>query len=118
MLGGASPAPGDDADAGIRQNSSEGNKQRPSNHAEVMDRVMNESLKGTPSGSCLVIIHSQYLGKKKNLPCDWILQPRAAVPPESIISASHAAASQMLFRGKARSRSQPLYANEGRHVMI
>lgn len=64
VLGGASPAHGDDADARICQNSSEGNKQWPSNHAEVMDRVMIESLKGTPSGSCPVIIHSQYLEKK------------------------------------------------------
>lgn len=40
------------------------------------------------------------------------------MPPESTISASQAAASQMLFRGKAQSQSQPLYTNEGRGVMI
>lgn len=61
-----------------------------------MDVDVKESLKGTLSGSCLVIIHSP--PGKKNLLCDWIQQPRATAPPESIISASQAAASQTLFR--------------------
>lgn len=132
VLGGASPAQGAAGRTtrtreGVRQSSSEGNKEWPWDHPEVMDIVVKESLKGTPSGPCLVIIHSHYLGKKiYSVIGSCSRGPRC---PQRASSEHHKLLHLRCYLGRLsvegeperksdESQTEPLYTNEGRDVMV
>lgn len=101
----------------VCQNPSKGNKQWPCDHPEVMDVDVNESLTGTLSGSCLVIIHSPSGEKKSTLWLDPAAKGRGALRRTS--SSVHRKLLHLRRylgqpeRKSDESQSEPLCANKG-----